>query len=160
IQRTLSDHFPHLRPAQTRGLALWVSGAILAHSACQNAILAALAPLGNRQTLRHRLRATFRPDADAPAAWHAADCFVPLMRWLLCWWHAPQLAPALDATSHGDRLVVLAISVLYRGTAIPVAWHVLPAQQEGEWGPHWLRLLAILAPALPAPLQVLVFTDR
>lgn len=160
IQHTLCTHFPHLRPAQTRGLALWVYGAILAHSACQNAILAALAPLGTRATLRQRLRATFRPDADTPHVWYATDCFAPLLRWLLCWWHAPQIALALDATNHGDRLVVLAISVLYRGTAIPVAWHVLPAQQEGEWGTHWLRLLATLAPALPATMHVLVFTDR
>jgi hypothetical protein len=63
IHRSLADHFPHLRPAHTRGLALWIYGAILAHSACQNAILAVRAPLGNRETIRQRLRATFRPDA-------------------------------------------------------------------------------------------------
>jgi hypothetical protein len=164
IHRTVLDRFPHLRPASARGLALWVSGTLLAHSACQNAVLAALAPLGARETLRQRLRDTFRAGADkrvpTQCDWAVTDCFAPLLRWLLAWWHGADLALALDATSHGDRLVVLAISVLYRGTAIPVAWCVLPANQEGEWTPHWLRLIALLAPAIPATMTVVACTDR
>jgi hypothetical protein len=164
IHRTLVDHFPQLRPAHAHGLALWVYGAILAHSACQNAVLAALAPLGKRETIRQRLRDLFRASADkrvpCQCDWDITCCFAPLLRWLLSWWHGSTLALALDATSHGERVVVLAISVLYRGTAIPVAWHVLPANQEGEWLPHWLRLLDLLAPAIPAAMTVAVFTDR
>jgi hypothetical protein len=164
IHRALLDHFPHLRPAPVHGLALWVYGALLAHSACESAVLAALAPLGKRETLRQRLRDLFRAGADTrlpcPCDWDVTLCFAPLLRWLLSWWHGKEIALALDATSHGDRLVVLAISVLYRGTAIPLAWHVLPANQEGAWTPHWLRLLALLAPALPAAMTVVVCTDR
>jgi hypothetical protein len=164
IHRVLLDHFPHLRPAAAHGLALWVYGALLAHSACESAVLAALAPLGKRETIRQRLRDLFRAGADTrlpcPCDWDVTLCFAPLLRWLLSWWHGKEIALALDATSHGDRLVVLAISVLYRGTAIPLAWHVLPANQEGAWTPHWLRLLALLAPALPAAMTVVVCTDR
>jgi hypothetical protein len=164
IHRTLVERFPHLRPAHAHGLALWVSGTILAHSACQNAVLAALAPVGKRETVRQRLRDTFRVGTDKRVPtrcdWDVARCFVPLLRWLLSWWQGDDLAFALDATSHGDRLVVLAISVLYRGTALPVAWHVLPANQEGEWTPHWLHLLALLAPAIPPSMTVAIFTDR
>jgi hypothetical protein len=164
IHRTLMDHFPHLRPAAARGLALWVAGAILAHSACQNAVLAALAPLGARETLRQLLRDTFRAGADkrvpTQCDWLVTDCFAPLLRWLRSWWHATSLALALDATSHGERLVVLTISGLSRGTALPVAWHVLPANQQGEWTAHWLRLIALLTPAIPATMTVVVCTDR
>ncbi len=49
IHRTLVDHFSHLRPAYAHGLALGVHGTLLAHSACQNAVLAALAPLGKQR---------------------------------------------------------------------------------------------------------------
>jgi hypothetical protein len=56
MHRTLVDRFSHLRPAYAHGLALWVSGTLLAHSACESAVLAALAPLGKRETLRQRLR--------------------------------------------------------------------------------------------------------
>jgi hypothetical protein len=37
IQTTLAQYLTPLRPAQQRGLALWVYGTILAHSACQSA---------------------------------------------------------------------------------------------------------------------------
>ena len=58
------------------------------------------------------------------------------------------------------RVVVLAISVLYRGTAIPVAWVVVPHRGKGAWVPHLERLLGLLAPAVPATMTVLVLTDR
>src|SRR5215472_12091606 len=161
IHRALLDRFPALRPATVHGLALWVYGTLLAHSACEGAVLAALTHLGTRDTLRQRLRDTLRVGADKRCPtrcdWHLTACFAPLLRWLLAWWQGNDLALALDATSHGD---VVAISVLYRGTALPVAWQVLPANRAGAWLPHWLHLLATLAPAVPASMRVVVFTDR
>jgi hypothetical protein len=164
IHRVLLDHFPHLRPAAAHGLALWVHGTLLAHSACESAVLAVLAPLGKRETLRQRLRDLLRAGADkrvpCQGDWAVSACFAPLLGWIIAWWQGDELALALDATSHGDRVVVLAISVLYRGTALPVAWCALPANQRGAWTPHWLRLLALLAPALPPTMTVIVCTDR
>lgn len=52
MERTLAHHLPVLRPAQQRGLALWVYGTILAQSACQTAVLAALLPLASYTALR------------------------------------------------------------------------------------------------------------
>jgi hypothetical protein len=57
LEADLAVHLPELRPAQRAGLALWVVGAVLAHSACQSAVLAALEPLGCAwETTRQRLR--------------------------------------------------------------------------------------------------------
>ena len=39
MHQTIAQRFPDLRPAQQRGLTLWVYGTILAHSACQNAVM-------------------------------------------------------------------------------------------------------------------------
>jgi hypothetical protein len=50
---------------------------------------------------------------------HVESCFAPLLAWVLSWWMGTQLALALDATTLGSRFVVLAISVLYCGCAIP-----------------------------------------
>ena len=47
MHQTIARHFPHLRPAQQRGLTLWVYGTILAHSACQNAVITALVGVGS-----------------------------------------------------------------------------------------------------------------
>ena len=64
VEQTLAGHFPHLRPAQHRGLALWVYGTILAQSACQNAVIAALLPLGRWHALRQHLREWLYDGAD------------------------------------------------------------------------------------------------
>ena len=90
----------------------------------------------------------------------AGDCFAPLLRWALAGYPGPQLALALDATSLGDRLVVLAVSVVVRGCAIPVAWTVVRGGTKRAWRPEWLRLLRLLRPALPADWTVLVLADR
>src|SRR5439155_13707458 len=64
-----------------------------------------------------------------------------LLRWVLDDWPNRQLVLALDPTNFQDRFTVLAISVLYRGCAVPVMWTVLPGGQPGEWEPHWERML-------------------
>src|SRR4029450_10038465 len=64
-----------------------------------------------------------------------------LLAWVLSWWEGNQLALAVDATTLGQRFVVLVVSVLYRGCAIPVAWSVLPATEKQAWRGEWLRML-------------------
>ena len=93
MRTTFPHYLPHLRPAQGRGLALWVYGMTLAQNACQNAVIAALLAVGD--------------------------------------WHD--------------------------GSAIQVAWHVLPANQPGALMPHILRLLG---PAVPPTMQVVVLADQ
>jgi hypothetical protein len=164
--QTLSETFlPQLRPAQQRGLAEWVAGVLDAQSGCEAAILAAVAPLGREaHALRARLREFLCDGADraAPCATSldVEACFAPLLAWVVAWWVGDTVPLAIDATSLRDRQVVLSLSVLYRGSAIPVAWVVLPHRGKGAWLPHLERLLALLAPAVPSSLRVLVMTDR
>lgn len=54
----------------------------------------------------------------------------------------------------------MTLSVVYRGCAIPVAWHVLPANQPDAWRPHWLRLLRLVRPAIPTQMTVIVLAGR
>ncbi len=56
----------------------------------------------------------------------------------------------------GARFVVLAVSVVYRGCAIPVAWTVLPATHKHAWRGEWLRMLRQLRPAVPPTMTVFV----
>ena len=132
IHETLREHLPTLRPAQHRGLALWVYGTLLAQSACQHAVISALAGVGSWHTVRPALREWLYDGADkaAPCAPQVAvaPCFGALLRWVLAWWQGPTLALAVDATAHQDRVVALVVSVLYRGSAIPVAWHIRPTR--------------------------------
>jgi hypothetical protein len=164
IQEAVAAYLPGLRPAQQRGLAWWVYGAILAQSACQTAVIGALLAVGSYAAVRQYLREWLYDGQDRAAPCQTdlevTACFAPLLRWVLAWWQGTDLALAVDATSKGERLVVLTVSVLYRGTALPVAWHVLVANQPGAWMPHLLRLLRLLRPAVPAGWRVVVLADR
>ena len=72
VEPLLSEHLPTLRPAERRGLALWVLGAILAGSACQNAVLAALEPRGLPwHATRQRLREWTYAGPERTAGLHA-----------------------------------------------------------------------------------------
>jgi hypothetical protein len=131
-----------------------------------NSVVTALVPLLGQgfHTLRSRLQEFYQP-AEAKSGRHRAEldvttCFAPLLAWVLRGWRSPRLALALDATSHGDRLTVLSIAVVYRGEAIPVAWKVLPANVPHAWEPEWRALVRAFAGAVPAGYTVIVMTDR
>jgi hypothetical protein len=165
VQALTETYLPQLRPAQQRGLAEWVSGVLDAQSGCEQAILTTLDPLGgDTHARRARLREFLCDGADraAPCATQLEvdACVAPLLAWVLAWWVGTTLPLAIDATTVRDRQLVLSISVLYRGSAIPVAWAVLPHRGKGAWLPHLERLLALLAPVVPATMTVLVMTDR
>lgn len=161
---TIAQPFPHRRPAQQRGLALWVYGTVLAQSACPHAVVAALLPLAAWHTLRQYRREWLRAGVDKAAPCHSqvevTPCFAPLLRWVLAWWQGPTLALAIDATTQADRLSARVISVLYRGRAIPVAGHLLPGKQPGPWLPARLALRGLLSPVVPSSWTALVLVDR
>jgi hypothetical protein len=162
IERALAGRLPRLRGPQRRGLALWVLGAVLAQSACQAAVLAALLPWAPYHALRQRLREWLPDGADkavpCAAQVDAEACFAPLLRWVLARWQGRELALAVGATAHREDVVAPVVSVLCRGSAIPVAWAVLPGDGPGL-GPI-LRLLRRLRPAVPAGWTALVLADR
>jgi hypothetical protein len=164
LLEVVAKHFPNLRPAQQGGLALWVYGTVLAGSACQNAVVAALLVLGKWDGLRQHLREWLYDGKDKAAPCQTevdvSLCFGPLIRWVLSWWQGRDLALAIDPTLHGDQVVSLAVSILYRGCAIPIAWLILPANQEGAWMGPILRLLRLIRREVPGTLHVLVMADR
>jgi hypothetical protein len=149
-------------------LALWSYGAQALQCCGQTQVAFFLAEvLGQPEsTLRQRLREwTWERAAKAGRQRQevtVAPCFGGLLAWVVSAW-APgeqRLALALDATCLGQRLVVLAVSVVYRGCAIPIAWQVLPATAPGAWRPHWLALLAQVHGLVPDAWLVLVLADR
>ena len=164
--RQIAIHFPHLSKPMAMGLALWSLGMIVV-GACS---LSALTDwwscrLGEKNgAVRERLRDVYR-EKQAKAGKRRRQleveaCWAPWLGWVLEGWGGTQLAVALDATSLGQRFVVLAVSVLYRGCAVPVAWKVLRAEQKHPWKPEWLALLRQFKGVAPASWTVLVLADR
>lgn len=164
LHQSIKQHFPDLRSSQIGGLALWVYGALLAKSACQSAVIGALSSVATfharRQYLREFLRDGSEKATPCNTQLDVTLCFAPLLRWLLSLWQGQQLALAIDATAHGTRVVALVVSVLYRGSAIPIGWAILPANRPGPWIPEILRVLRSLAPEIPRGMEVVVMTDR
>lgn len=167
-QQEVSSAFAHLSKTQASGLALWSAGIALAGSGGIAQISALLAQvLGQKEgTVFQRLREWYL-DASHKRGAHRRDldvasCFGPLLGWIVarCVGQEQRLALALDATTLGDRWTVLAVCVLVRSCAIPVAWKVLPSQTKGSWRPYWESLLVALKGQIPAGWQVLVLADR
>ena len=163
---TVRQQLPQLSKPQATVLALWSLGMVLARSCALSAVSLLLAvSLGrHEQTVRQQLREWCY---EAPAKrgkrrqeLEVTTCFAPLLGWVLGWWQGTQVALALDATSLGERFVVLALSIVYRGCAIPVAWTILPANQKHAWRGEWLRLLHQVWRAIPRDDTVIVLADR
>ena len=167
----LAKALPVLSVAQRRVLAQWCfameqTGLCATHTL---AVFLGLALGCAWGTARQRLREWYwdaedkqgldRREVDVRA------CFAPLARWVLAHWPGTpgirvRVAIALDATSLGDRLTILAVSIVYKGCAVPVAWKILPAARKRAWNPEWVALLGLVAPAFPRDWQVIVLTDR
>src|SRR3989449_4827905 len=162
----IQTHLPHVSTPQATVLALWSLGMVLARSCALTAVSAFLATwLGRKeQTVRQQLREwcyeVTAKRGTVRCALAVEPCFVPLLAWVVGQWEGTQLALALDATTLGQRFVVLVISVVYRGCAIPVAWTVLPAGEKHGWRREWLRMLRQVRAAVPRRFFVIVLADR
>jgi hypothetical protein len=165
-QTTIMQHLPHLSKPQAAVLALWSLGMVLARSCALTAVSAMLAAVWGWQeaTIRQRLREWYyeatAKRGTARRTLEVETCFAPLLGWIVGWWQGTQLAVALDATPLGTCFVVLAVSVVYRGCALPVAWGILPANQKHAWRGEWLRLWRRLWRVVPRHWTVIVLADR
>jgi hypothetical protein len=71
-----------------------------------------------------------------------------------------QIALALDATTIGNKFVVLSVNILLAGSGIPVAWTVVKADEVGSWKQHWQKLINALMGVIPSHVLVIVTADR
>ena len=165
-QTTIMPHLSPLSKPQATVLAMWSFGMVLARSCALTAVSLLLAAGMQRkeQTVRQPRRAW---DYDVPRkrgakrqALRVETCCAPVWGWVVRAWQGTQLALALEATTWGQRVVVLAISVVYRGWAMPVAWVILPAGATHAWRREWLRLVRRLRPAMPQGWTVIGLADR
>lgn len=171
-QQIVSTHLPDLSRPQVSVLALWSLGIVLAQSCGLTTVaimLAYLLDLSER-TIRERLRDWYRDAVhkrgakrgDKRRSLDVTTCFPALLRWVVAWSppQCRQLALAMDASTLGQRFTILTISVVVRGCAIPVAWHIVEATRAGAWRPHWQALFDQLRDSVPADWMVIVAADR
>ena len=159
---------PHMSKSQARVLAMYSFGMVIAQTCGQTLVSAEIALLlgAKENSVRQRLREWYYGKADKRgekrSEFDVGSSFGPLLKWILLWWSAEEkrLAIAMDATSLGQNMVVLAISIVYRGCAIPIAWKILSATEKGSWKPSWLALFAQLKTIVQQDWTVIVLADR
>lgn len=165
-REVVTSHMPHLSKPQATVLALWSLGMVLARSCAVSAVSELLAkglerkPNTVRQQLREWCYEAHAKRGGPRQEVQVESCFAPLLAWVLSWWEGHQLAFAIDATTLGQRFVVLVVSVVYRGCAIPVAWTVLLATEKHAWRGEWLRMLRQVRTVVPRRFFVIVMADR
>lgn len=165
----VSTHLPHLRGPQARVLALWRFGTAMLGTCGRTTVAYFLALLLGRhaQAVEQQLREWYCEAPDKTGTHRQSlsveSCFGPLLRWIVSLWPAHErrrLAVALDASALGQRFTVLAVCVLYRGNALPIAWILLPAGISGAWKQHWLARVRHLHGRLPPSWTIVVMADR
>lgn len=162
----LSNRMPHLSKPQVVVLAMFSFGMAVARTCGRTTVATFLAMLLDKdeEAVEQRLKEWCCGAKDKSGKKRreldVTTCFVPLLCWVVALWTGTSVALAIDATSLGERFVVLTVSVVYRGTGIPVAWTILVGQEKGAWRDHWLRMLSQLQPAIPRDWLVLVLADR
>jgi len=164
-EQRVASYFCELPPARRAWLALVSYGIALAECALLNRVVLKLAcALGQSfNTLRQRLRKLYRPQRDPAGrdrSFSYTACFGPLLRWATAGFTGRRLALAIDPTNLGSRFTILTVSVVFRGCAVPVAWHVQRGDATGSWNAQWRRLLGLLRDALGPGWWVLVLSDR
>ncbi len=166
--RIVRKQMAHLSKPQALVLAWWSFGMVIGGSSGLTTVTQTISDLNGAKedNVRQRLREWNRSQKDKAGKQRreveVSQSFVPLLRWVLSWWGSDEhrLLLAMDATTLGDRYVVLAVSVVYRACAIPIAWQVYAFDQQSSWKPAWLALFAQFKDAIPTDWTVLVLSDR
>lgn len=89
-----------------------------------------------------------------------AQIFRPLIRTALLSYAGGQLVLALDTSGLWERFVLMRISLIYRGRAVPLVWSVRAAGSTSVAFADYQDLLPQTAALLPAEAQVLFLADR
>jgi hypothetical protein len=163
----VSRQMAHLSKTQAMVLTLYSFGMVMTGRCGMTTIvsflslLLAVSPANLRQRLREwNYEAGHKRGAKRQAI-EVRLSFAPLLGWILRdWVGTTQVVLALDVSYLGERLTILAISVVYRGCAIPVAWRILWGNTSGEWHPLWVELMGLLKAAIPPHYTVFALTDR
>ncbi|MFW9257299.1 endonuclease [Nostoc sp. CALU 546] len=166
--RKVIEKMPNLTKPQAVVLAMWTFGIVMTQSSGLTTVSVFLAELlGKKEnTIRQQLREWYRDAEDKTKTGRTSldvtSCFSPLLSWILSLWPKGEkrLALAADASTLSDRFTVLAISIVYRGCGIPIAWKIVEATIPGSWKPHWEELFRHIDKTVPPDWFVIVTTDR
>ena len=156
-KQTVSQRFPNLSLPQISGLATWRTshvaeetsatvslsfGMVMTQSSSLTRVSSLIAKINGEKenTVRQRLKEWYKEGTakarkgNKRVSLEVTECLASLLKWVLDLLpqNIQELAIALDATSKGQNFTVLSINLLYRGTAIPIAWKIVKGTEKGR----------------------------
>ena len=135
IKEVLAEHIdPAVDEHSLERIALLVTGIIAAKSGAPAQIAQALKTLGLSEAKVESIERRVRRIENDPEI-RASYCFHPLARARLMLGKPQELLLIIDPTTQDDRLVMLSVSVWYRGRALPLGLGGLARQSALEGRP-------------------------
>ena len=153
---------PRIKASSLDRLTLLVIGIIKAEHASPARVAKALDQLGLSQATAESIERRIRRIENDPSL-QASQCVHPFARARLMCGKPERLVLIIDPTTQDERVVMLTVSVWYRGRALPLAWTVWPGQQPLSEAGFWDRvaaLLTVVANLLPVGVPVVWLADR
>jgi hypothetical protein len=163
IQNRLQQTLPQTtRPETLERLALLVTGMIRSKSAAPAQIARALRALDLVGATTESVERRIRRIENDPCLTDAL-CFHPFAKHHLALGKPKQLLLILDPTTQDDRVLLVAVSVWYRGRALPLCWATWEANTALSGEGFWQRIAALLAQVaalLPLSIPIIWLADR
>jgi len=167
LYQTVREHLDGILPASwsvaLRHNLVWlVLGILEARSAGPAKIAEALSTLGLSEAQTASLERRVRRIENTPE-YQAATCVHPLAKYHLALGKPQQLLICIDPTTQADHIVMLTVSVSYRGRSLPLAWTLWVANRPLTGASFWERVAALLAEVatlLPAAIPIIWLADR
>lgn len=158
----MKPYLSHIHEAKHERIVLLVLGIIKAKNASPARIAQAIKELGLREGKSSSIERCIRriendPDMDAIAFFH------PFARERLLIGRPKELVLIIDPTTQDDRVVMVTVSVWYRGRSLPLAWIIWPANTPLVGDRFWTRvegLLDLIREILPKHVPVTWVADR
>ncbi|MBV7332746.1 transposase [Chloroflexi bacterium TSY] len=163
IRRMLSETIEiGIRTKNLERLLKVVEGIIQAGSIVPSKIASSLRELGLSEATEASIERQIRRFENDPSITPEV-CFHPFARRHLMLGRPRELLLAIDPTTQDERVVILMVSVWYRGCALPLGWTLWPGNQPLKGDGFWARveqLMDEVSVLLPVRVPVTILGDR
>lgn len=163
IQEQINAHVdPNVCQSTRTRIGLLVTGIISSESASPARIARVLHQIGVSEAQVESIERRIRRIENDPEV-SAGLCFHRMARHYLALGQMREVRLAIDPTTQDERVVMLTVSVVYRGRSLPLAWVVWAGNRPLTGLRFWARVAALLdlvATLLPPYVPVTVVADR
>jgi len=159
-QEQVKDLWPGVHGHQKKTLALCVLGIILSQSAVLQRMAEGIALHGISEAKMPSIERRFARFVGNPRV-QVSEIWKQFLSQVLVYWKGKPVRLILDCTPFGDQASIVYLGLLVQSRVLPVAWRIMPLQEEWDQG-QW-ELIGELLDAVSLhlePTDCTVIADR